>query len=197
MKVDNFRSSEKYCDVKVRVQDQNFSCHRVVLASASEYFDALFGGSFKEKDAQETTLKDIDAETFEEVLRCVYNLHEYKCKSTVSNVYKLLSASLFLKIHLLESKCVSYMIENVSSIQNHVQIFALARSMEITVLIDVVSKYLIENLELFYDDVKLLELSIEDLSFLLNRWSRAELLFKYESLMFHLLIRWILHAPVI
>ena len=34
-KLFDFRDKEKYCDVKIRVQDETFSCHRVVLASAS------------------------------------------------------------------------------------------------------------------------------------------------------------------
>ena len=45
-KIINFVDKKQNCDVKIRVQDKTFNCHRVVLASESEYFDAMFGGRF-------------------------------------------------------------------------------------------------------------------------------------------------------
>ena len=102
LKLNDVFLKEKYCDVNVRVRNKDFSCHRVVLASVSEYFDALFG--FKEKAVQETTLRDIESETFAEIVKSIYEGRE--CTFTVNNVHSLLRASLFLGILSMEKSCM-------------------------------------------------------------------------------------------
>ena len=38
-----YRKEERFCDVVLRVNDQRYPAHRVVLASASPYFASMFG----------------------------------------------------------------------------------------------------------------------------------------------------------
>ena len=40
-----------FCDVKVRVRDEVFAAHRLVLAAQSKFLAALFAGGFKESSA--------------------------------------------------------------------------------------------------------------------------------------------------
>ena len=128
-KLSDFRDKEKYCDVQIRVQDKTFSCHRVVLASASEYFDAMFGGRFKESSSEipVITLLDIDAVTFKSIIELIYT----GCKPAVNvaNVRSLLKIGQFLGMHDLVTKCEEFICDNLKKFSVDVfEIFSLARS---------------------------------------------------------------------
>ncbi|KAM8962134.1 kelch-like ECH-associated protein 1A [Pelodytes ibericus] len=62
-KMDEFRRNNQLCDVLVRVsyngQVEDFHAHKVVLASCSSFFRAMFTNNFRECHAREVTVKDI------------------------------------------------------------------------------------------------------------------------------------------
>lgn len=61
--MDQFRRQEALCDLVLRVAYKdnivNFMVHKVVLASCSPYFRAMFTSNFKECRAPEVTLRDV------------------------------------------------------------------------------------------------------------------------------------------
>uniref|UniRef100_A0A8C6TVW4 Kelch-like ECH-associated protein 1a n=1 Tax=Neogobius melanostomus TaxID=47308 RepID=A0A8C6TVW4_9GOBI len=61
--MDQFRKQEALCDVVLRVAYKDslvdFKVHKVVLASCSSYFRAMFTSNFKECSASEVTLRDV------------------------------------------------------------------------------------------------------------------------------------------
>ncbi|XP_075466944.1 kelch-like ECH-associated protein 1A [Ascaphus truei] len=62
-KMDELRRNNQLCDVLLRVsyngQDEDFNVHKVVLASCSAFFRAMFTNNFRECHAREITIKDV------------------------------------------------------------------------------------------------------------------------------------------
>lgn len=56
------RRQGKLCDVTIKVDDQSFSAHRIVLAATIPYFYAMFMNEMKEYREKEITMKEIEAQ---------------------------------------------------------------------------------------------------------------------------------------
>lgn len=56
------RRQGKLCDVTIRVDDQSFSAHRIVLSATIPYFYAMFMNEMREQSEKEVTMKEIEAQ---------------------------------------------------------------------------------------------------------------------------------------
>lgn len=56
------RRQGKLCDVTIKVEDQSFSAHRIVLAATIPYFYAMFMNEMREHREKEITMKEIEAQ---------------------------------------------------------------------------------------------------------------------------------------
>lgn len=56
------RRQGKLCDVKIIVDNQSFSAHRIVLAATIPYFYAMFMNEMREHREKEVTMKEIEAQ---------------------------------------------------------------------------------------------------------------------------------------
>ncbi|XP_016894831.1 kelch-like ECH-associated protein 1A isoform X1 [Cynoglossus semilaevis] len=80
MKVmDEFRQHEMLCDLVLHVtykeKTVDFKVHRVVLASCSPYFRAMFTSSFRERHATEITLPDVSPQVVGMLIDFAYTSH--------------------------------------------------------------------------------------------------------------------------
>lgn len=97
--------------------------HKCVLATASQYFEVMFSGDFKESHENEIVLNDFpDHPTLDLVLNSVYggglNLDE-------SNVLNVLKISNLLQFTRIENKCWEYIVEDMDDI-NSLDVLTLA-----------------------------------------------------------------------
>lgn len=67
-----FRRTGTLCDVVLEVKGQRFPAHRLVLASTSEYWKAMFTINMKEKAADTVPLKEILPKTVSTLLHYIY-----------------------------------------------------------------------------------------------------------------------------
>ncbi|KRF97685.1 uncharacterized protein Dwil_GK27481 [Drosophila willistoni] len=65
----NLLISKNFADCRIIVEDKTFSCHKVILACASEYFKIQFE---KEPESVEFPLKDVRLDVFENFLAYIY-----------------------------------------------------------------------------------------------------------------------------
>ena len=70
--LDKLRDQKLLCDVHLVAEGAKFPAHRVVLAAASPYFQAMFTGGFKENQMSEITLTDTSSEGLKCVLDAIY-----------------------------------------------------------------------------------------------------------------------------
>ena len=104
---------EELCDVTlVSADKQRFRAHKIILASASRYFKALFVGAGKHlrENATRTTdsndmvieLEAVDADSLGSVLTSIY---QKNVEITPENVEGLLSASNYLDVAPIRQAC--------------------------------------------------------------------------------------------
>jgi hypothetical protein len=137
-----YRLTEQCCDVIIKVGEQSFPCHRIILAS-TEYFRNMFSGKFAEAKKDEIILKGIDADDFELLLT-----HIYGSRITVKddNVYRLLRISHYMGPQSLENLCVNYVVgSNSLPLDTVLNIFMFACETKKTVLVDRLTAFVAQN----------------------------------------------------
>ncbi|XP_058518128.1 kelch-like protein 6 isoform X2 [Ochotona princeps] len=93
--LETLRVENALTDVTLCVDIQEFSCHRVVLAAASNYFRAMFCNDLKEKYEKRIIIKGVDAETMHTLLDYTYTS---KALITKQNVQRILEAANLFQI---------------------------------------------------------------------------------------------------
>lgn len=111
--LNKMRESQSYTDVILRVKEKSFHVHKVVLATSSRYFDAMFSSGMKESSQIEVELKEhyLTEEAFEMLLNFIYTSH---LPLTESNVLGILEAADHLQILSAVTKCSLYIVNNLS-----------------------------------------------------------------------------------
>ncbi|XP_072044908.1 kelch-like protein 25 [Amphiura filiformis] len=67
------QSDATFSDVTIKVDGKVFHGHRCVLAAASHYFETMFSSGFKEGNAKEIELQDMDGTIFESIFNFMYS----------------------------------------------------------------------------------------------------------------------------
>jgi len=103
-----FRDQGEFIDVHLKVDDELFPAHRIVLAAISDYFDGMFAHGMKESPQEVIELKDesISAETLKIVLDSIYSggLHVSN-----ENVFEVLLAADHLQVTSVVNQCCDYL----------------------------------------------------------------------------------------
>ncbi|XP_017081300.2 uncharacterized protein LOC108114711 [Drosophila eugracilis] len=68
----DLNENKKFSDCRILVEDKSFDCHKLILASASEFFERMFLSDFKESKLGEYRVNDVKLETFSKFLDYVY-----------------------------------------------------------------------------------------------------------------------------
>ena len=100
------RDRNDLCDVTLSVDNQNFSAHKIVLASGSPYFNAMFTNEHKESKQEQVLINGIDATTFESLLNFIYSSVLEIC---VENVQNLLAGANHLQLTSVVNACCDFL----------------------------------------------------------------------------------------
>jgi len=106
----SLRESQQLVDVTLAVDGRQFSCHRALLASASEYFRCLFTTSLAEQNQSVITISGVDASSMRLVLDYIYTGRVELNSDVVQNL--LSSANLF-QLRGLRDGCADYMEQKI------------------------------------------------------------------------------------
>ncbi|ELT89498.1 hypothetical protein CAPTEDRAFT_108783 [Capitella teleta] len=101
-----FYAHQTLCDVEIVVGARSFRCHRLILASVSAYFRAMFTSQMTETLSSSVTIHDIDPAAFELLLLYAYTA---KISFSTENVQTLLYASSILQMESVASACGEFM----------------------------------------------------------------------------------------
>ncbi|XP_026681069.1 kelch-like protein 17 isoform X2 [Diaphorina citri] len=98
------------CDVTLRCGMDTIHAHRVVLASTSPYFHAMFNDDMVEKGQTEIGFQDIDAMALRHLVDFSYT---GEIMITEENVQVLLPASSLLQISSVREACCKFLMRQL------------------------------------------------------------------------------------
>ncbi|XP_029472444.1 kelch-like protein 6 isoform X1 [Rhinatrema bivittatum] len=182
--LENLRLENSLTDVILCVDNKEFSCHRVVLAAASNYFRAMFCNDLKEKNEQKIPIHGVDADSMQVLLDYTYTS---KVLITKHNVQKVLeAASLFQFLQMVDA-CASFLTEALLP-ENCVGILRLADTHCLDTLKQQVQSYIIQNFPQVMRQEEFLELPLEALCQILQS---DDLYVTEEAQVFETVMTWV------
>ncbi|KAK3094651.1 hypothetical protein FSP39_004454 [Pinctada imbricata] len=105
--------SNSLSDIKIKVEDETFHCHKVILAAYSDFFLSMFTLDFKEKHQEEIALQiPVDADTFRLTLDFLYGRREQLV--SYDEALQILKIADSLQIDCLKIKAENCLIEKLS-----------------------------------------------------------------------------------
>ena len=113
-------TTHRHSDVQLKVGENIFHCHKLVLAMKSPYFDETLFPSSSSSSSSTTTfdgqmvlngLNDVSADDFEKVLRFIY-IGETEIND--KNVENILRAADLMELTELTQLCVNYLMDRLS-----------------------------------------------------------------------------------
>lgn len=143
---ENFRSlsiTKQFCDVTLQLPGKDFQAHKLVLATRSPVFAAMFKHETSEKQSGIVNIPDCDPESFPEFLDYIYSgkLENISVRSAV-HVYKTADK---YDVQALKKFCVEYMTQNLK-IDNFCDIVVLAEEYDEALLFSAAQKFFNRNL---------------------------------------------------
>ena len=103
-----FREQGEFIDVRLKVGDDEFPAHRIVLAANSDYFHAMFARGMKESNQEVIELKDenISAAALKIVMDSIYG---GEISINDENVFEVLLAADHLQVTSVTQQCCDYL----------------------------------------------------------------------------------------
>ena len=189
-----FREQGEFIDVHLKVGEEVFTAHRIVLAASSDYFHAMFSHGMKESNQEVIELKDenISAAALKIVLDSIYSgdilVHD-------ENVFDILVAADHLQVTSVVQQCCDYLqtqfVQLRFDVQTYCQICTIADRHGLTDLQEATQS----KMASMYKDVCENEefLSHVDANQYSSLLSRDDLSAPSETFVFKSVMQWIKH----
>ncbi|KAJ8338509.1 hypothetical protein SKAU_G00374750 [Synaphobranchus kaupii] len=104
--MNDLRSKKMLCDVLLVAEDIEVPAHKVVLASCSPYFCAMFTADMSESKAQRVEIRDVDGQTLRKLVDYIYTA---EIEVTEDNVQVLLPAASLLQLMDVRHACCDFL----------------------------------------------------------------------------------------
>ena len=187
-----FREQGEFVDVRLKVGEDVFPAHRIVLAANSDYFHAMFTHGMKESNQEVIELKDenISAAALKIVMDSIYSGDVHV---NDENVFEVLLAADHLQVTCVVQQCCDYLnteyVQLRSDVQTYCRICTIADRHGLTVLQEALER----KMASMYKDICESEefLSHFDADQLSNLLSRDDLSAPSESFVFKSVMQWI------
>ncbi|MEE6492434.1 hypothetical protein FKM82_016577 [Ascaphus truei] len=100
------RQHQELCDIVLQVGDVKIHAHKVVLASVSPYFKAMFTGNLSEKENSQVEFQCVDEAALQAIIEYAYTGTVFISQETVES---LLPAANLLQIKLVLKECCAFL----------------------------------------------------------------------------------------
>ncbi|ELT99275.1 hypothetical protein CAPTEDRAFT_160730 [Capitella teleta] len=173
-------------DVTLILPDQStINCHKLVLASASPFFEAMFQSGFKESTQKEVYLDFTDSEMIRSFVDYFYS-GEIDINS--DNIGDIVTGSEFLCLDDLKTHCGAFMTSQVDS-SNCIAFYRCARQYSLGELASHCFEHMLSHFEYdFCSSESFVDLSKEELIEVL---SDDRLIVENEDIVLHSVVRWV------
>lgn len=162
--MDDFRRQGTFCDVVLSAEDgQEFEAHRLVLASSSAYFRAMFLTDMKESQQKLITIRGISPCSLKALIDYSYSS---RIKVRAENVEDILTAASMLQFVRVEEACYDFLSKNIE-VSNCVDVWNISELHECSELVDRVETFIRGNFTLVLKSLEFFDLSPKQLEKLL------------------------------
>ena len=187
-KVDSLRQHGHlgFCDVTLRLGGQDFYAHKVILASCSDYFYAMFNGNMKESKERVIDINGVDVEIMKLVLNFIYT---GSIPLSNDNVESVLQAANLMLIKSLKEVCCRFL-ETLLTVGNCLGMQKFAESYACEELLGKTTEFINDNFGYVTESDEFLQLHPSQLSPLL---ASDNLRILNEERVYEALIRWTKH----
>ncbi|XP_062906772.1 kelch-like protein 9 isoform X2 [Mobula hypostoma] len=155
----NLRNEGLLCDVTLVPgdSDEKFPVHRAMMASASDYFKAMFTGGMKEQELNSIKLHGISKIGLKNIVEFIYTS---KLALNVDNLQDILEAASFLQILPILEFCKELLISQVS-VENCVEFGRIANTFHLTKLHNFIKDFIVKNFSTVLSNGEFLKLSLD------------------------------------
>ncbi|ELT91621.1 hypothetical protein CAPTEDRAFT_23567, partial [Capitella teleta] len=174
------------CDVKLKVEKENFKAHRDVLSEASDYFSAMFSHNMKEKEQTVIELHEINPKGFIAMMDYFYHGH---ITVEPDNIEDVIEAARFFHIEWLVHICCDFLIRFLS-LENYHIVLHLVDKYYLGDLRPGIFSFVSQNFMTLAEQPKFVELSYDLLHLLL---SEDHYIDATESFIFNVVLKWLRH----
>ena len=193
-KCSQFRNESQFIDVRLKVGEDIFPAHRVVLAANSDYFYAMFTNGMKESNQEVIELKDknFKSNALKIILDSIYNgdLHV-----TEENVFEVLAAADHLQVATVVQQCCDFLekafVQLRLDMQNYCLLCTIADRHGLKDLQEAAERKMASTFKDICESEEFL--SIIDTDQLVTLLSRDDLNALSETFVFKSVMQWIKH----
>ena len=120
-----FREQGEFIDVRLKVGEDEFAAHRIVLAANSDYFLAMFAHGMKESNQEVIELKDenISVAAMKIVMDSMYS---GEINVNDENVFEVLTAADHLQVASVVEQCCQYLTQLRFDVQTYCRVIMVA-----------------------------------------------------------------------
>ena len=120
-----FREQGEFVDVRLKLGEDEFAAHRIVLAANSDYFHAMFAHGMKESNQEVIELKEenISAAAMKIVIDSIYS---GEINVNDENVFEVLIAADHLQVASVVEQCCKYLIQLRFDVQTYCRVIMFA-----------------------------------------------------------------------
>ena len=183
-----FREQGEFIDVRLKVGEDEFAAHRIVLAANSDYFDAMFAHGMKESNQEVIELKDenVSAAAMKIMMDSMYS---GEINVNDENVFEVLTAADHLQVSSVVEQCCKYLIQLRFDVQTYCRVIMFADQHSLKDLKEAMEKEMASMYkEICKKEEFLSDMNADVLSALL---CRDDLSVPSENFVFKSVIQWI------
>ncbi|XP_053708687.1 kelch-like protein 20 isoform X1 [Synchiropus splendidus] len=186
--LNSLRLNKAFCDVTLCCGGQEFPCHRIVLASFSSYFQAMFSSNLIESSQERVAINGVEPQMVGKLVSYAYTSEVYISKA---NVQALLAAANLLDVMAVREACCRFM-ERQMDETNCVGIHCFAEAHSCKVLEKRSMDYILENFSTVCQQEEFLSLCVDKLTEIL---ASDHLNVTKEELVFEAALLWLNKCP--
>ncbi|XP_034037888.1 kelch-like protein 3 isoform X2 [Thalassophryne amazonica] len=184
--MNELRSKKMLCDVQLVAGPVEVSAHRVVLASSSPYFCAMFTGDMSESKADQVEIREMDGQTLRKLIDYIYTA---EIEVTEDDVQVLLPAASLLQLMDVRQACCEFLQSQLHP-SNCLGIRAFADLHTCTQLLSQAHAYAEQHFDEVAHGEEFLGLSLQEVCSLI---SSDKLTVSAEEQVFEAMMTWIKH----
>ncbi|XP_059158699.1 kelch-like protein 8 [Physella acuta] len=182
-------TDKMFLDFAIKIKDDTITCHKLVLAACSEFFQALLRSGMREVTENCVELKDVSYEIFQLILKTLYTGVNVL---TLDNFIHVWRAVHMLQINFMIKMCERFA-NNSITMNNWENIYVTAKLLGSTFVLDKLQSFMLRNFEKISISATYLQLPFNEVRDLIKS---QDLCVSSEDMVLESVIRWVdCYAP--